>query len=241
MFADEIYDRILYDEAQHVPLATLAKNVLCLTFNGLSKTYRLAGFRSGWVVISGAKQRAASYIEGLEMLASMRLCANVPAMLAVQTALGGYQSINDLILPGGRLLEQRDLAYDLITQIPGVSCVKPKSAMYLFPKLDPEVYPILDDQNLVLELLKQERVLLVQGSAFNTADKQHFRIVFLPDKDQLIAAIERLAAFLGRLREQPAANSLNGAAIIDKTGQEVPITESMIADAFGEIANSGKA
>ena len=241
VFADEIYDRILYDEAQHVPLATLVKNVLCLTFNGLSKTYRLAGFRSGWVVISGAKQRAASYIEGLEMLASMRLCANVPAMLAVQTALGGYQSINDLILPGGRLLEQRDLAYDLITQIPGVSCVKPKSAMYLFPKLDPEVYPILDDQDLVLELLKQERVLLVQGSAFNTADKQHFRIVFLPDKDQLIAAIERLAAFLGRLREQPAANSLNGAAIIDKTGQEVPITESMIADAFGEIANSGKA
>jgi len=241
VFADEIYDRILYDEAQHVPLATLVKNVLCLTFNGLSKTYRLAGFRSGWVVISGAKQRAASYIEGLEMLASMRLCANVPAMLAVQTALGGYQSINDLILPGGRLLEQRDLAYDLITQIPGVSCVKPKSAMYLFPKLDPEIYPILDDQDLVLELLKQERVLLVQGSAFNTADKQHFRIVFLPDKDQLIAAIERLAAFLGRLREQPAANSLNGAAIIDKTGQEVPITESMIADAFGEIANSGKA
>jgi alanine-synthesizing transaminase len=241
VFADEIYDRILYDEAQHVPLATLVKNVLCLTFNGLSKTYRLAGFRSGWVVISGAKQRAASYIEGLEMLASMRLCANVPAMLAVQTALGGYQSINDLILPGGRLLEQRDLAYDLITQIPGVSCVKPKSAMYLFPKLDPEVYPILDDQNLVLELLKQERVLLVQGSAFNTADKQHFRIVFLPDKDQLIAAIERLAGFLRRLREQSAGNNLNGAAMIDKTGQEVPITESMIADAFGEIANSGKA
>ena len=202
VFADEIYDRILYDEALHVPLASLVKNVLCLTFNGLSKTYRLAGFRSGWVVISGAKQRASSYIEGLEMLASMRLCANVPAMLAVQTALGGYQSIDDLILPGGRLLEQRDLAYDMITQIPGVSCVKPKSAMYLFPKLDPEVYPIVDDQNLVLELLKQERVLLVQGSAFNTADKQHFRIVFLPDKDQLTAAIERLTAFLGRLRKQ---------------------------------------
>jgi alanine-synthesizing transaminase len=202
VFADEIYDRILFDKAQHVPLATLAKNVLCLTFNGLSKTYRLAGFRSGWVVISGAKQRAASYIEGLEMLASMRLCANVPAMLAVQTALGGYQSIDDLILPGGRLLEQRDLAYDLITQIPGVSCVKPKSAMYLFPKLDPEVYPILDDENLVLELLKQERVLLVQGSAFNTSDKQHFRIVFLPDKDQLTSAIGRLAAFLQRLRKQ---------------------------------------
>ena len=201
IFADEIYDRILYDKAQHVPLATLANEVLCLTFNGLSKTYRLAGFRSGWMVISGAKERAASYIEGLHMLASMRLCANVPAMLAVQTALGGYQSIDDLILPGGRLLEQRDLAYEMITAIPGVSCVKPKSAMYLFPKLDPEVYPVVDDENLVLELLKQERVLLVQGSAFNTADKQHFRIVFLPDKDQLSEAIERLAAFLKRLRE----------------------------------------
>jgi alanine-synthesizing transaminase len=202
VFADEIYDRILYDEAQHVPLATMATEVLCLTFNGLSKTYRLAGFRSGWVIISGAKQNAAGYIEGLEMLASMRLCANVPAMLAVQTALGGYQSIDDLILPGGRLLEQRDLAYDMITQIPGVSCVKPQSAMYLFPKLDPEVYPVIDDQQLVLELLKQERVLLVQGSAFNTADKQHFRIVFLPDKVQLGEAIERLAAFLKRLREK---------------------------------------
>ncbi|MDA9240558.1 pyridoxal phosphate-dependent aminotransferase [Porticoccaceae bacterium] len=202
VFADEIYDRIVYDEAEHIPLATLVKNVLCLTFNGLSKTYRLAGFRSGWVVISGAKDNAHSYIEGLEMLASMRLCANVPAMLAVQTALGGYQSINDLILPGGRLMAQRDLAYDLITQIPGVSCVKPKSAMYLFPRLDPEIYPVADDENLVLELLKQERVLLVQGSAFNMAGTQHFRIVFLPDKDQLTEAIGRLAMFLERLRNQ---------------------------------------
>ncbi len=201
IFADEIYDRILYDEAEHIPLATLVKDVLCLTFNGLSKTYRLAGFRSGWVVISGAKQRAGSYIEGLEMLASMRLCANVPAMLAVQTALGGYQSINDLTLPGGRLIEQRDLAYEMITQIHGVSCVKPKSAMYLYPKLDPEIYPIDDDQNLVLDLLKEERVLLVQGSAFNSVDKQHFRIVFLPDKAQLTEAIERLAAFLERRRK----------------------------------------
>jgi len=201
IFADEIYDRILYDEAEHIPLATLVKDVLCLTFNGLSKTYRLAGFRSGWVVISGAKERAGSYIEGLEMLASMRLCANVPAMLAVQTALGGYQSINDLTLPGGRLIEQRDLAYEMITQIHGVSCVKPKSAMYLYPKLDPEIYPIDDDQNLVLDLLKEERVLLVQGSAFNSVDKQHFRIVFLPDKAQLTEAIERLAAFLERRRK----------------------------------------
>ena len=197
IFADEIYDRILYDEAEHIPLATLVKDVLCLTFNGLSKTYRLAGFRSGWVVISGAKERAGSYIEGLEMLASMRLCANVPAMLAVQTALGGYQSINDLTSVGGRLIEQRDLAYEMITQIPGISCVKPKSAMYLYPKLDPEIYPIDDDQNLVLDLLKEERVLLVQGSAFNSVDKQHFRIVFLPDKAQLTEAIERLASLFG--------------------------------------------
>ena len=200
MFADEIYDRILYDDAVHIPLATLVNNVLCLTFNGLSKTYRLAGFRSGWMLASGAKDNAGSYIEGLEMLASMRLCANVPAMLAVQTALGGYQSINDLIMPGGRLMEQRDLAYELITQIPGVSCVKPKSAMYLFPRLDPKVYPVTDDESLVLELLKQERVLLVQGSAFNMLGNQHFRIVFLPDKAQLIEAIDRLASFLERLR-----------------------------------------
>ena len=194
----------------HIPLATLVKKVLCLTFNGLSKTYRLAGFRSGWVITSGAKQNARSYIEGLEMLASMRLCANVPAMLAVQTALGGYQSINDLILPSGRLLAQRDLAYELITQIPGVSCVKPKSAMYLFPKLDPVMYPIADDEDLVLELLKQERVLLVQGSAFNMIGTQHFRIVFLPDKDQLIEAIGRLATFLERVRATASAQQLTG-------------------------------
>jgi alanine-synthesizing transaminase len=211
VFADEIYDRILYDDAVHIPLATLVKKVLCLTFNGLSKTYRLAGFRSGWVITSGAKHNAHSYIEGLEMLASMRLCANVPAMLAVQTALGGYQSINDLILPNGRLLAQRDLAYELITQIPGVSCVKPKSAMYLFPKLDPVMYPIADDEYLVLELLKQERVLLVQGSAFNMVGTQHFRIVFLPDKDQLIEAIGRLATFLERVRVTSGTNSLTAA------------------------------
>ena len=211
VFADEIYDRILYDDAVHIPLATLVKKVLCLTFNGLSKTYRLAGFRSGWVITSGAKHNARSYIEGLEMLASMRLCANVPAMLAVQTALGGYQSINDLILPNGRLLAQRDLAYELITQIPGVSCVKPKSAMYLFPKLDPVMYPIADDEDLVLELLKQERVLLVQGSAFNMVGTQHFRIVFLPDKDQLIEAIGRLATFLERVRVTSGTNSLTAA------------------------------
>jgi len=200
IFADEIYDRILYDDAQHTPLARLASDVLCVTFNGLSKTYRMAGFRSGWMMLSGAKESARSYIEGLEMLASMRLCANVPAMLAVQTALGGYQSINDLILPGGRLKEQRDLAYELITAIPGVSCVKPRAAMYLFPRLDPDMYPIQDDQQLVLKLLKEEHMLLVQGTAFNWADKQHFRIVFLPDRDQLIEAIGRFSRFLERLR-----------------------------------------
>ena len=200
IFADEIYDRILYDDAVHTPLARLATDVLCVTFNGLSKTYRLAGFRAGWMMLSGAKHRAKSYIEGLEMLASMRLCANVTAMLGVQTALGGYQSINDLILPGGRLKEQRDLAWELITAIPGVSCVKPLAAMYLFPKLDPEVYPIADDQKLVLELLKQEHMLLVQGTAFNCMDKQHFRIVFLPDRDHLIEAIGRFSRFLERMR-----------------------------------------
>ncbi len=200
IFADEIYDRILYDEASHTPLATLATDVLCVTFNGLSKTYRMAGFRAGWMMLSGAKENAASYIEGLEMLASMRLCANVPAMLAVQTALGGYQSINDLILPGGRLKEQRDLAYELITTIPGVSCVKPRAAMYLFPRLDPQIYPIDDDEGWVLQLLKEEHMLLVQGTAFNWPDKQHFRIVFLPDRDQLVEAIGRLGRFLERLR-----------------------------------------
>lgn len=200
IFADEIYDRILYDDAVHIPLSNLVEDTLCLTFSGLSKTHRLAGFRSGWLLISGAQQRARNYIEGLHMLASMRLCANGPGMLAVQTALGGRQSIEDLILPGGRLLAQRDLAYELLTAIPGVSCFKPKAAMYLFPKLDPEIYPIADDEQLVLELLKQQRVLLVQGSAFNLDDRQHLRIVFLPDQTQLTESISRLADFLATLR-----------------------------------------
>ena len=200
MFDDEIYDRIVYDDAVHVPMASLITETLCLTFNGLSKTYRLAGFRSGWMLITGTRERAASYIEGLEMLASMRLCANAPAMLAVQTALGGRQSIEDLILPGGRLLAQRDLAYRLITDIPGVSCVMPKSAMYLFPKLDPAIYPVADDEQLMLNLLKEERILMVQGSAFNLDSKQHFRIVFLPDQEQLRESIGRFANFLERLR-----------------------------------------
>jgi alanine-synthesizing transaminase len=201
VFADEIYDRIVYDDAVHIPLSSLVTETLCLTFNGLSKTYRLAGFRSGWMLITGTKERSGSYIEGLEMLASMRLCANAPAMLAVQTALGGRQSIEDLILPGGRLLAQRDLAYKLITDIPGVNCVMPKSAMYLFPKLDPEIYPVADDEQLMLDLLKEERILMVQGSAFNLDSKQHFRIVFLPDQEQLSESIGRFANFLERFRQ----------------------------------------
>lgn len=201
IFADEIYDRILYDDNIHYPLSVLTKNTLCLTFNGLSKAYRLAGFRSGWMLISGARDNASSYLEGLEMLASMRLCANVPAMLAVQTALGGRQSINDLTLPGGRLLAQRDLCFDLLTAIPGLTCIKPKSALYLFFKLDPSIYPIENDEKFVLALLKQQHLLIVQGSAFNCIDTQHFRIVFLPDRDLLVDAITRLSSFLLTYRQ----------------------------------------
>ena len=201
IFADEIYDRILYDDNIHYPLSVLTKNTLCLTFNGLSKAYRLAGFRSGWMLISGARDNARSYLEGLEMLASMRLCANVPAMLAVQTALGGRQSINDLTLPGGRLLAQRDLCFDLLTAIPGLTCIKPKSALYLFFKLDPSIYPIENDEKFVLDLLKQQHLLIVQGSAFNCIDTQHFRIVFLPDRDLLVDAITRLSSFLLTYRQ----------------------------------------
>ncbi len=196
IFADEIYSKILYDDAEFIPLARLAPDVICLSFNGLSKAYRLAGFRSGWMVISGAKQRAQGYMAGVEMLASMRLCANVPAMFAVQTALGGYQSINELILPGGRLREQRDLAWKRINDIPGVSCVKPKGAIYLFPKLDLDVHKIRDDQQLVLDFLSREKILLVQGTAFNWPEPDHFRVVFLPRVDELDDALQRFAQFL---------------------------------------------
>ena len=196
VYADEIYDRILFDGAKHIPLASLANDVLCITLNGLSKTYRLAGFRSGWLVVSGAKDMAQSYIEGLEMLSSVRLCANVPAMYAIQTALGGYQSINDLTGPGGRLLLQRDQAWELLIKIPGVSCVKPKAAMYLFPHLDPKIYPIDDDEKFVLDLLLEQKILLVQGTAFNWPNPDHFRIVFLPREDDLTEAINRLSKFL---------------------------------------------
>ncbi|MGD9660330.1 MAG: pyridoxal phosphate-dependent aminotransferase [Porticoccaceae bacterium] len=200
IFADEIYDRIIYDGVEHIPLARLATDVLCVTLNGLSKAYRLAGFRSGWLVFSGAKHRARGYIQGVEMLCSMRLCANVPAMYAIQTALGGYQSINDYIVPGGRLYDQREKAHSMLTAIPGVSCVKPSGALYMFPKLDPAIYPIADDEQFCLDLLLKEKLLLVHGSAFNLPDTQHFRIVFLPWKDDLEEAINRLDRFLASYR-----------------------------------------
>ena len=195
IFSDEIYDKIIYDDAEHISTASLADDVLFITFNGLSKSYRVAGFRSGWMVISGAKLRSTGYMEGIELLASMRLCSNVPGQHAIQTALGGYQSINDLVAPGGRLCRQRDLAYDLITDIPGISCVKPKGAMYLFPKMDPKVCKIKDDQQMALDLLLEEKILIVQGSAFNWPGTDHFRIVFLPREDDLEYAISRIRHF----------------------------------------------
>lgn len=196
IFSDEIYDKILYDGVEHVPTAALAPDLLCLTFNGLSKAYRVAGFRTGWLALSGPKKHAASYIEGLDILANMRLCPNVPTQYAVQTALGGHQSINDLVLPGGRLLEQRDRAWKLLTDIPGVSCVKPSGALYMFPRLDPAVYPIKDDEQLVLDLLHQEKLLVVQGTGFNWPRPDHFRIVTLPRVAELEEAIGRIARFL---------------------------------------------
>jgi alanine-synthesizing transaminase len=202
IYADEIYDKVLYDGVTHTSIASLAEDVLCITFNGLSKNYRAAGFRAGWLVVSGEKRHAQDYIEGLNMLASMRLCANVPAQFGIQTALGGYQSINDLVAPGGRLCRQRDLAWGMLNDMPGVSCVKPQAAMYLFPRLDPQMYPINDDQRFILELLEQERVLLVQGSGFNWPSPDHFRVVFLPNTDDLTEALNRLARFLEAYRKR---------------------------------------
>lgn len=200
LFADEIYDKILYEDAVHIPLGRLAQDVLCISFNGLSKSYRLAGFRSGWMVISGAKHQAQDYIEGLNILTSMRLCANTTGQQAIQTALGGYQSIQELILPGGRLREQRDLAYELLNDIPGVSCSKPMGAIYMFPRLDPKVYAIEDDEQLVYDFLKEEKILVVQGTAFNWPNPDHLRIVTLPRKDDLRTAIGRFSDFLARRR-----------------------------------------
>lgn len=206
LFADEIYDKMLYDEEQHVSLASLSSDVVIITFNGLSKNYRSCGYRSGWMVVSGDKSRIKDYVEGLNMLSSMRLCANVPGQYAIQTALGGYQSIDDLVAKGGRLARQRDLAWELITAIPGVSCVKPKSALYLFPKLDAEMYPIEDDQQFIADLLREEKVLMVQGSGFNWVKPDHFRVVFLPHEDVLKDAIGRLARFLERYRQKHGKN-----------------------------------
>jgi alanine-synthesizing transaminase len=207
LFADEIYDKMLYDEEQHVSLASLSSDVVIITFNGLSKNYRSCGYRSGWMVVSGDKSGIKDYIEGLNMLSSMRLCANVPGQYAIQTALGGYQSIDDLVAKGGRLARQRDLAWELITAIPGVSCVKPKSALYLFPKLDPEMYPIEDDQQFIADLLREEKVLMVQGSGFNWVKPDHFRVVFLPHEDVLKDAIGRFARFLERYRQKHGKTS----------------------------------
>ena len=197
ILADEIYDKTLYDGQKHTSIAALAEDLLCLTYNGLSKNYRSCGYRAGWMVVSGEKRHARDYIEGLNMLASMRLCSNTPGQLAIQTALGGYQSIDDLVAPAGRLGRQRDLAYKLLCEIPGVSVVKPKAALYMFPRLDPKMYPIADDQQFAYELLAEEKVLIVQGTGFNWATPDHFRIVFLPNSDDLAEAIGRIARFLG--------------------------------------------
>jgi alanine-synthesizing transaminase len=204
IFADEIYDKMIYDGLTHTSIASLADDLLFITFNGLSKNYRACGYRAGWMIISGNKRVASDYIEGLNMLATMRLCANVPAQFAIQTALGGRQSINDLINPGGRLYRQRELAWSLLTQIPGVSCVKPQAALYLFPKLDRRMYPITDDQQFILELLEEQHVLVVQGTGFNWPDPDHLRIVFLPNADDLHDAVGRFGRFLDGYRRRHA-------------------------------------
>ncbi len=208
IFADEIYDKTLYEGKTHTSIASLSEDVLMITFNGLSKNYRSCGYRAGWMIVSGDKELAKDYIEGLNMLSSMRLCSNVPGQWAIQTALGGYQSIDELVAEGGRLRRQRDLAFDLITKIPGVTCVKPDAALYLFPKLDPQMYPIKNDQEFIAEFLKEEKVLLVQGSGFNWPDPDHFRLVFLPNEDVLREAIARLAKFLARYRARMGTSSL---------------------------------
>jgi len=202
IFADEVYDKVLYDGARHTAIASLSEDVLTLTFNSLSKSHRSCGYRAGWLIVSGDKKVAKDYIEGLNMLSNMRLCANVPGQWAIQTALGGHQSINELVAEGGRLRRQRDLAYELITAIPGVSCVKPSAALYMFPKLDPTLYPIEDDQQFFLEMLEETKVMLVQGTGFNWPKPDHFRIVFLPHEDDLREAIGRVAKFLENYRKR---------------------------------------
>ena len=195
VFSDEIYDKILFDGATHTSTGALADDLLIITFNGLSKNYRLAGFRSGWMIISGAKHKAKDYIEGLEMLASMRLCANVPAQHAIQTALGGYQSIDDLVAPTGRICQQRDIAYEMLNDIPGISCVKPKGALYCFPKVDAKRFNIRNDERMVLDLLEQQKILIVHGTAFNWPAPDHFRVVFLPRPEDLTNALDKTKHF----------------------------------------------
>jgi len=202
VFADEIYDKVLYDGRQHSSIASMAEDVLFVTFNGLSKNYRACGYRAGWMVVSGEKRHALDYIEGLGILASMRLCSNVPGQHAIQTALGGHQSIDELVAPHGRLTRQRDLAWEMLSAIPGVSCVKPQAALYLFPRLDPKIYPVADDLQFILELLEMEKVLLVQGTGFNWPSPDHFRVVFLPNVDDLSEAIERVGRFLEHYRKR---------------------------------------
>ena len=202
IYADEIYDKVLYDGVTHTSIAALCEDLLVVTFNGLSKNYRACGYRAGWMVLSGEKRHAKDYIEGLNMLASMRLCANAPGQFAIQTALGGYQSINDLVGPGGRLLKQRDLAYRLLTEIPGISVVKPKAALYMFPRLDPKIYPIADDQQFAYDLLAETKVLIVQGTGFNWIAPDHFRVVFLPNADDMTDAFGRIARFLEGYRRR---------------------------------------
>ncbi|MGJ7484228.1 pyridoxal phosphate-dependent aminotransferase [Variovorax sp. LT2P21] len=204
LLVDEVYDKVLYEDAKHTAMASLSTDVLTLTFNSLSKAYRSCGYRAGWMIVSGPKANATDYIEGLNMLANLKLGSNVPGQWAIQTALGGYQSINDLVKPGGRLRRQRDLAYELITAIPGVTCVKPQAALYIFPRLDPVMYPIADDREFFMQVLRETRVMLVQGSGFNFPDNQHFRIVFLPHEDDLREAIGRIAKFLERYRNRHA-------------------------------------
>nr|ART40795.1 L286 [uncultured bacterium] len=202
IYADEVYDRVLYEGATHTSIAALSEDVLTVTFNSLSKNYRACGYRAGWMIVSGDKRAAQDYIVGLDMLSSMRLCANAPGQWGIQTALGGYQSIDDLIAPGGRMRRQRDIAYDLITAIPGVTCVKPQASLYMFPRLDPKMYPITDDQAFISELLVAEKVLLVQGTGFNWPHPDHFRLVFLPHEDDLREAIGRIARFLDSYRKR---------------------------------------
>jgi alanine-synthesizing transaminase len=202
VYADEIYDKTLFDGARHTALASLAEDVFCVSFGGLSKNYRACGYRAGWMILSGERRHAQDYIDGLNIVASMRLCANVPAQHAIQTALGGYQSIDELVAPNGRLTRQRDLAWSRLTAIPGVSCVKPQGALYLFPRFDPKVYPIADDLAFITELLEEEKVLLVQGTGFNWPTPDHVRVVFLPHLDELDDALDRIERFLAGYRKR---------------------------------------